>query len=366
MEFNHFIEYILFFLGAFLVSFIVNKLILRFAKTLGIRNKNDVVVRWSQSSKPSLGGISLYFTFIVAVLFYGIIFPEENVLQNIEFIGLISASTLAFAIGMSDDAYNTKPLLKLFGQIACGMILVLTNSGIDVFHEPFIDGMITVLWVVAVMNSLNMLDNMDGITGTVSFFVLLTCFIIYIGFSGFVGALWPVLIMVELGALVGFLCYNIHPAKMFMGDTGSQFLALVVSFFGIKSLWNLPATYEMPSWISIFLILVAFSPAIADTLTVMINRTKRGVSVMEGGKDHTTHFLVYKGYSDFNVWVVFLLLGIFSFTFAIILSYLVVGFSPLFALLGLPFFLIVFIPLYRNTLKYHPPEPIEEQDIEQD
>lgn len=366
MGYNHFLEYLLFFLGAFLVSYIANKLILRFAKTLGIRNKNDVVVRWSQASKPSLGGISLYFTFIIAVFFYGILFSEEEILQNIEFIGLIAASTLAFAIGMSDDAYNTKPLLKLFGQISCGLIFVFTNNGINVIHEPIIDGIITILWVVAVMNSLNMLDNMDGITGTVSFFILLTSFVIFTWFSGFVGALWPTLIVVQLGALVGFLCYNIHPSKMFMGDTGSQFLALIVSFFGIKAMWNLPAAYEIPSWISVFIILVAFSPAIADTLTVMINRTKKGVSVMQGGKDHTTHHLVYKGYSDFNVWVAFTLFGVFSFIYAILLGFLVVHYSPFFALLGLPFFLIVFIPLYRNTLKYHPPKPIEEEDIDLD
>lgn len=360
MRINYFIEYIAFFIGAVIASFIINKLILSFAKNLGIRNKNDVVVRWSNTSKPSLGGISLYFTFIITVLAYATLFSEDNIFDEIEFVGLIGASTLAFGIGVADDAYNTKPFLKLFGQILCGFILVFTNNGIDVFHHPVFDGALTVLWVVAVMNSLNMLDNMDGITGTVSFFILLTCFVALGLITDPSNVLWSVLIVAEMGALVGFLFYNINPAKMFMGDTGSQFIALFVSFFGIKALWNLPAAIELPSWISVFLILTAFTPAVADTLTVVINRRKRGVSVMLGGKDHTTHHLVYRGFTDFKVWIIFVIISLFSFAYAIVLSVLVIKGHYFFSGLGGLFFLLVFIPLYRTTLKYHAPIPKQE------
>lgn len=360
MNFNSLSYHLAFFVGAFIISYITNRLMLRFARTLGIRNKNDVTIRWSEQSKPSLGGISLYFTFIIAVFVYATFFSKgKNLFEDIEFLGLLGSGTLAFAIGMSDDAYNTRPLLKLFGQIMCGLILAFTGNGLDIFHVELIDGFITIVWVVAVMNSLNMLDNMDGITGTTSLFILSTCLFIFTFFSNFTVALWPLLAVAGIGALVGFLAFNIYPAKMFMGDTGSQFLALMVSFFGIRAIWNLPATYEIPSWTSIFLVTVAFSPAIADTLTVIINRTKKGISVMQGGKDHTTHHLVYKGFSDFKVWVIFTILGFFSFAFSAVLSYLTVYHNILFALLGLPYFLIVFIPLYRNTLKYHPPETKE-------
>jgi len=355
VQFNYLLEYATFFIGAFVISFIINKFVLSFAKNLGIRNKNDVVVRWSNTSKPSLGGISLYFTFIAVVLFYASFFSQEHIFDETEFIGLIAASTLAFGIGVADDAYDTKPLLKLFGQISCGLIFVFSNNGIDVFHHPVLDGIVTVFWVVAVMNSLNMLDNMDGITGVVTFFILLTCFLVFGLINDPSNLLWTVLIIAEMGTILGFLFYNIHPAKMFMGDSGSQFIALFVSFFGIKALWNLPATYELPSWSSVFLILTAFTPAVADTLTVVINRRRRGVSIMLGGKDHTTHHLVYKGFSDFRVWIIFTLISIFSSVYALSLGYLVIKGHYMFSTLGLLFFLIVFIPLYRTTLKYHPP-----------
>lgn len=356
MKLNILIEHFAYFLGAFLISLLINKLVLRFAKSLGIRNKNDVVIRWSNTSKPSLGGISLYFTFIISVLFYASIATEVDIFNKLEFLGLLMAATVAFGIGVADDAYNTKPLLKLFGQISCGVIFVFTDNSIDVFHLPILDAILTVVWVVAVMNSLNMLDNMDGITGTVSVFILVTCICAFGLINDPGNVLWTILIIAEVGALVGFLVYNIHPAKMFMGDTGSQFIALFVSFFGIKALWNLPSTFELPSWTAFFLILTAFTPAVADTLTVVINRTKRGDSVMLGGKDHTTHHLVYKGFSDLKVWCVFLIVSVLSSVIAVVLSYFVTQNYMLLSIIGLVFFLIVFLMLYRNTLKYHAPK----------
>ena len=359
MKFSFITECLIYLIGSFLVSFLINKLLLRFAKSLGIRNKNDVVIRWSNTSKPSLGGISLYFTFMTSVMFYAITSSEDHIFNNIEFIGLISAATVAFVIGVADDAYDTNPLLKLSGQIFCGAIFVFTDNAIDVFHIPILDGLITIIWVVAVMNSLNMLDNMDGITGTVSTFILITCFVVFGFFNDPGNTLWSILIIAEIGALIAFLCYNIHPARMFMGDTGSQFIALFVSFFGIKALWNLPSHFELPSWSAVFIILAAFTPAVADTLSVVINRTKRGVSVMLGGKDHTTHHMVYKGYSEFKVWIVFLVISIISTLIAFGIGYFISLGQLIPSIAGLVLFIVVFILLFRNTIKFKEPKNIE-------
>lgn len=316
-------------------------------------------MRWSSTSKPSLGGISLFFTFLFSVLVFAGVSTDENIFDEIEFLGFLLAAVLAFAIGVADDAYDTKPLLKLAGQISCGVIIVLSGSAIDVFHLPFLDAFLTIVWVVAVMNSLNMLDNMDGITGTVSLFILLTA-ILALGFvNDPSNQLWTILMIAEIGAIIGFLCYNIHPAKMFMGDTGSQFIGLFVAFFGIKAFWNLPANFELPSWSSVFLILAVFTPAVADTLTVVINRTKRGVSVMVGGKDHTTHHMVYRGFSDFKVWLVFVFISVLSSLISISMCYCVVNEMYVFSILALPFFLMVFFWLYRNTIKYKAPVKAE-------
>lgn len=338
-------------------SYVINKVIVSNYNTLGVELKNDTAFRWSSVSKPSLGGFSMYITFLASTAFYVFMDSSEtNVFLNGEFLGLFVAAFFAFLMGAADDYYNTKPLLKLGVQIGCGLIFMLTGNSIDVFHDYVWDGLLTIVWVVAVMNSLNMLDNMDGITATVSLMILGAALTVLLMTGVYANIHWAILIIAQMGALIGFLFFNINPSKMFMGDGGSQFLALFVSFFGIKAFWNLPAAFELPSWSAAFLVMVAFTPAVVDTLTVMINRKRRGVSVMLGGKDHTTHHLVYRGLTDFQVWIVFAILSIASFGFVVTLAYLLsIGYYYLSAL-GLFFFLMVFIPLYRNTLKYPDPK----------
>lgn len=347
------LQLLAFLVGGAVVSYIINVLLLRFSESLGIRNKNDVVVRWSNQSKPSLGGISFFVVFLFSAIGFSIVFSQDpSIFQNKEYIGLFIAGCIAFLMGLADDAYNTKPLIKLAVQIGCGLIFVYTDSRIDLTHIGWLDSAITVFWVIAVMNSLNMLDNMDGITGTVVVFILLACLCSsYLTFE-FNRNIWSVLLISQIGALLGFLKLNIHPSKLFMGDAGSQFIALFVSFFAIHNLWNTSAITETPSWAGLLVCLVAFTPSAVDTLTVVINRLRKGQSPMVGGKDHTTHHLVYAGLKDKQVWYVFLGISLVS----LVLSATMVHFQmigkywilPVFAL----YFLAVFAVLFRLTQKY--------------
>lgn len=323
-----------------------------FSHSLGIRNKNDVTIRWSNQSKPSLGGISFFIVFIFSAIAYSIVFFDENIFHNKEFVGLLSAGSLAFLMGLADDAYNTRPFAKLGIQISCGVIFVLTGTIVDLTHNYLIDAIITVLWVIAVMNSLNMLDNMDGITGTTVVFVLLSCLASAWVISGFHFDLWSILLVSMVGALLGFLYFNIHPSKIFMGDAGSQFIGLFVAFFAVKFLWNVGPYTENHSWVGIVIGLIAFTPAAADTLTVVINRLKKGQSPMVGGKDHTTHHLVYAGLKDIQVWYVFLSIGLIAFILVVFMLFMVKSALIYPIALFVLYFIGIFIYLYRNTLKF--------------
>lgn len=349
------ITLLLFLIAGMLASLLINGVLLRFSRSLGIRNKNDVTVRWSNQSKPSLGGISMFVVFIFSIMALATLFPGISIFENGSFLSLLAGSSLAFVIGITDDAYNTKPLLKLLGQIACGLFIIYSGHNIDLFHVPLLDNIFTVLWVVIIMNSLNMLDNMDGITTTVSFFVLIACFVGFTFLYGLQLSFDSVLIVSLLGALLGFMYYNISPAKMFMGDTGSQFISFVVAFFSIESLWNFPNTYDLPSWSGFVLVLTIFTPAAVDTLSVVINRIKKGQSPMVGGKDHTTHHLVYKGLTDFGVWVVFLSLSVIAFTISLGVMFFIQQDKLLYTFIGVFYFIFVFFLLYKNTIKYKNP-----------
>ena len=348
----NYVNIFIFIIGGIAISLICNKLLLRFSESLGIRNKNDVTVRWSNQSKPSLGGISLFVGFLFGTFLYLMLEPDNNIFGNLEFLGLFFSASLAFSMGLADDAYDTKPLFKLFIQISCGLFLVFSGTSIDLFHNELADSITTILWVIILMNSLNMLDNMDGITATTVLFALLACLVsaMLVGNPGQMYLLY--ILVAVIGAILGFLRYNINPSKMFMGDAGSQFIGLFVAFFTIKFLWNLGAITQTHSWVSLILTLTALTPAAADTLTVVINRIKAGKSPMVGGKDHTTHHLVYAGFKDRQVWMIFSFLGFGSFLLSVGIIYLVLVSRLEVTVLFLLYFLVVFGVLYRNTIKY--------------
>jgi UDP-GlcNAc:undecaprenyl-phosphate GlcNAc-1-phosphate transferase len=352
-------ELVAFILGGFLLSLLCNGLLLKFSETLGIRNKNDVVIRWSNQSKPSLGGVSFFMVFVFSTIACVMLESESNIFHNAvigyEFTGLFGAASLAFLMGLADDAYNTRPYAKLFVQVFCGLTFIVTGTLLQVTHNYYVDAILTILWVVVVMNSLNMLDNMDGITGTTVVYILITFLFSHWFSHGVNTDIWSLSILAVLGSLLGFLKFNLYPSRIFMGDAGSQFIGLFVAFFGIKLLLNMSAGLETHSWASVILTLTAFTPAAADTLTVVINRLRRGKSPMVGGKDHTTHHLAYSGKTDKQVWQVFFVLGLVSASLSCILVVLIKGgqllWVPFFAL----YFSFIFVYLYRFTLRFKEP-----------
>ena len=336
--------------AAFLIALLINAFFLKFARTLGIRNKNDVTIRWSHTSKPSLGGISFYIVFLISFMFYAIFFGKADVFENQSLLGLFYTVTLAFLLGLSDDAYNTRPLIKLILQISCGIILVVTDNSITIFNWDVLNTLMTVIWVVAIMNSINMLDNMDGITTITSISIITTIIFILIPFA-LKNNIDVFFLMTVLGCLLGFLVFNFPPAKIFMGDTGSQFLGVFLAYFSIKYLWNNGVNEgEFGVFSNISLVLVGFALPIMDTLIVSINRVARKQSPMVGGKDHTTHHLVYRGLSEKQVFYVFLFLGLVSSILTFVFQRYIPYYSISYSILWI-YFAVVFGIFFNMTRK---------------
>jgi len=308
---------VIFFVGAFVLSIVINSFILRFVQTLGMRHQPEMTIRWSSKSKPAVGGISFYICYLMGFMFYAILFGQKDVFQNSELLGLFLCITLAFLLGLSDDAYDTKPLIKLSAQILCGVILILTDSSIELFSSEWLNNIVTIIWVIGIMNSINMLDNMDGITTIASIFIILTIIGISIPFS-IVNNFEIFLLITVLGALCGFIIFNWNPSKMFMGDTGSQFLGMFLAYFSIKFLWNAGIDSGNYSVFSNFtLVLISFSVPLADTTFVTIQRLGKRQKPWVGGKDHSTHMLSYKGLTDRQVALVFIGLSSISLILAL-------------------------------------------------
>lgn len=307
---------LIFFIFTLSFSLLINGLFLKFSKTLGVKNSNDqgTIIRWGSTSKPAFGGISFYIVFLASFAFYGSFYNEPMV--NPKLLGVLVATSLGFLIGLADDAYNTKPLLKFLGQVLCGLILVYTGNYIHFFESHYLNYALTVFWVVAMMNSINMLDNMDAITTVVSIGSALGVLALLL-ITGTSSHFYFLILLGLVSSLLGFLYYNWNPSKMYMGDTGSQFLGVLLAAVGIHFYWNNYGSGNHSEWMRLVAPLLAFLPSIVDTTVVIINRLRRRQSPFIGGRDHTTHHLSYMGYSDRMIAVIFLLLSLLSVSIAV-------------------------------------------------
>lgn len=343
-------KHIIFFLGTIVFSYLINHILLKFVKTLGIRNQGETTIRWSEQVKPALGGLSFYIVFLLSITLHPFIFSYSASAIDFKFTGIIGAVSLGFLMGLADDAYNTKPILKLITQILCGVILIYSGTFIKVFETDLLNYMLTIVWIVGLMNSINMLDNMDGITTTISLIIAFTIFIIMLSNQEFDSIAMTVVIGL-LGTLFAFLYFNWAPSKMFMGDTGSQYLGILLAALSINYLWNPVTTTEFSISRQFLIPILTFIIPIVDTTTVVIKRISKGKSPFIGGKDHTTHHLSYLGFSEKQVALIFALISIISSTIVIYLISSIKQWSHLFTFIFSTYFITVFFILFTIAKK---------------
>ena len=339
----------------FILSVLFNSILLKFSQTLGVRNQQNSQkeIRWNPQIKPSIGGISFFVIFLITFIIVNFI---DHLLplnySSVKIIGIFVVCTIAFLMGLADDAYNTQPLLKFVAQLVCGLILYFSGTKIDIFSNEALNFGLTIIWVIGLMNSINMLDNMDGITCIVSISILIFIIALTLNLNILLSPL-PILSLGILGALLGFLVYNWHPAKMFMGDTGSQFLGAFLAVVGIDYCWNSNSlgsnsTFSinpiLQGFISIALIFIL---PLTDTITVSFNRIKRGQSPFIGGKDHTTHHLFFRGITEKRIAILFSIIGCISLSLAL---QLILNYELMWFMISIVFCAITFLSLYLNTI----------------
>ncbi len=334
----------------FVFSVVTNSILLKFSQNLGAR-KNTKEIRWSPAVRPSVGGITFFFIFLISFISLNFI---NNFLpihfNNLKIIGVLIVCTIAFLMGLADDAYNTQPILKFVTQLICGLVLYFTDTKINLFESETINLLLTIFWVIGFMNSINMLDNMDAISTIAS--VVILSFVIILNFHN--NQILSPLIILSLGligALLGFLVFNWHPAKMFMGDTGSQFLGSFLAIVGIEYCFNINTVvpnYQLNSvFIGFLIIALVFLLPLTDTITVSINRLLKGNSPFVGGKDHTTHHLFFKGITEKRIALLYAAIG---FTGVFLALKLVYNYQFIWLVISIAFCSITFLSLYLNTI----------------
>lgn len=231
---------------------------------------------------PRLGGVAIYLGCIAALL----LFSDRFYVSQL--ISILIGATLVSFLGMWDDRHGLRPLLKLGGQVLATSILISSGIQVTFLEYPLLNLIITFLWMVGITNALNLLDNMDGLSGGVAtvaciFFLLLAVMSGQYLVSSLAAAL--------LGACLGFLYYNVNPASVFMGDTGSLFIGFILAALGIKL--RFPDNVAFVTWM---IPVVVLGLPIFDTALVIISRLRRGLNPLTTpGKDHVSHRLVVLG-----------------------------------------------------------------------
>ncbi|WP_462280081.1 MraY family glycosyltransferase [Salinivirga cyanobacteriivorans] len=339
----------LFFTYTFLLGFLLHKYLINRSRTYNLHKANISGERWERQSKPIFGGITFFSLFIFGLINYVVFFPVDILITG-ESIAIILVVTISFLMGLADDLLNTSPLFKFGMQLGAALLLIYFGIYINIFSDDTLNYLLTILWVVGIMNSINMLDNMDAITTPSGLFILLFIGLL-IGINT-PGDMWFYLtILISIYASMGsFLIFNWHPSKMYMGDNGSQFLGAVLAVLSIMFIWNQPITPSPHTGLfKLASVIIAFTMPLTDTVTVSINRLLKGKSPFVGGKDHTTHHLSYAGLSDHMVAWVFIIGSLISVTLAFVLTV----YFPDASLSTLAIFLawpaIIFVALYSLT-----------------
>lgn len=302
-------KYLIVPLFAFGVAAALSALMIRIANTFQYFDK--VTERKIHSGKISrLGGIALFMgVHLTALLVFSLqaVFPFEGILTLKMWEGLILGSSILFLICFYDDLVDCRWWLKLTAQIAAALVTFLYDMRLGSllgFELPvLLDLLFTVTWYLLFINSFNLIDGLDGLAAG-----LAICSSVGLIVSAFVGGV-PVDLMLSLalmGACGGFLMYNVHPAKIFMGDAGSNFLGFTLSALALISA-------SRASFLLSFLIplLVVGLPAFELMVTVMrrtIGTLWRGegwlraaMATVRADRGHLHHKLVDAGLSQSSV-----------------------------------------------------------------
>ena len=239
---------------------------------------------------PYLGGVAIAVGIVGAS--YGSLLAVDFTLENFELASFVLIPAVAIsAMGLWDDLKGLEPWPRLVAQTVTGIIVAVILTATDTmgfaFDSQVLNYAITVLWIVGVCNSINFFDNHDGgAAGTVTVITFFLFFIAYDRQQVLVSAL----AIVTAGATAGFLLWNRHPAKIYMGDAGSLFLGIIISVLTIRLSPGVVPTYK-----SLAIPLFLMATPILDTSFAVISRIARGISPFQGGRDHLSHRLMRKG-----------------------------------------------------------------------
>ena len=273
---------------SFVVTMVITALLIPIVMKIGaklgiVAHKNKRTVH--KVEVPRIGGYAIYISSLIGMVIFLKTDPQIN--------AILIASFLVFFVGLFDDVHDLSPKTKLIVELIAALIVILYGDiylkGFDFLPAnwpPILPGAITVLWIVGITNAINLIDGLDGLSSGISIIVLFTISITPLT-SGRTDI--ASLSLVLAGAIMGFLFYNFHPAKIFLGDCGALYIGFMISVISL-----LGFGYNVSTFFTLGAPIVVLMVPIMDTLIAIIRRKVHHKKFSEADKAHLHHNLMFK------------------------------------------------------------------------
>lgn len=280
---------------ALLVSYLMTPPVKRFAENVGAIDVPKDARRVHDHPIPRMGGLAIFTGFVLSVLLF--------VNMSMQVMGLLLGAVIIAVMGALDDILCLNPWIKLGGQFLAALVAIRCGIVFDVISNPgFLDGEatiplgwlsipFTIMWIIACTNAVNLIDGLDGLAVGISAISSISMMIVSMILPAGIGSI-PLILACLAGACFGFMPYNINPAKIFMGDVGSQFLGYVLSCVSIIGLFKFHAiiTFLIP--------LLSLAVPLGDTIFAFFRRILHGQSPFHADRGHIHHKLIDMGMSQ--------------------------------------------------------------------
>lgn len=341
---------------AFIVCYLSMPVVIRVAEMKQLIDGPDGNRKIHNTLIPTLGGVGIFAGFIISFSIWG------QAGEMISYPFFMAALFMLFLVGVRDDILVLDPLKKLSVQIASAFLLVLGGGvvltdlgGFLGFYEiSYLAGvMVSALILVAITNAINLIDGIDGLAGGIG---VIVSSILGIWFWGAGFLTHAVLAFALAAALIGFLAYNMHPAKIFMGDTGAMAIGFILGYLALEFLllngglagqgWHISNAHVF--------ILAALIVPIVDTIRVAMIRIVNGKNPFMADRNHIHHKLIELGqpqhYTAFSLW----LANMFVIGLAYSISFLEVNLQ-IFIIMAAGFGILPILKvIYLTSLRFQP------------
>ena len=301
---SNLLENIKIILVVFLFVVLIMPTIMKIAKhinALDIPNERKV----HKDPMPRLGGLAIFLGFLLGYMLF--------CSQTPQMISILIGSFILIIVGMIDDINPIKPLSKFIGQAVAAIIVVyygnIVMQDISAYGLYMNFGIlarpITIFFILGVINCLNLIDGLDGLAGGIANIFFITISII-ISIMGIYNGLDASLSLIMIGATSGFLVYNFHPAKIFMGDSGSMFLGYIIAVISLLGFKNVTLT-------SFLVPILILAIPILDTFFAIVRRLLKKESLAKADKEHFHHQILKRaGNQTKTVLIIYLIQILFS------------------------------------------------------